>query len=120
MKTGKLVVGILSCVLFIFIVLQSCAAGAAEVLGGSDGGSGSAGLLTAFCMLAAGIVSIATHNTIHGRGSIAAAVFYALAGVIGICLHGIYEDLIIWGALCLIFAVLEIIFYSKGKTSTPA
>ncbi len=62
MKTLKLVTGILSIILFVFVTFQSCAAGLGNALADNGEVSGSAGLMTAICLLAAGIVSIATRN----------------------------------------------------------
>lgn len=62
MKTTKLVLGIISIILFVFVTLQSCAAGVANTLENNGEVSGSAGLILAFCLLIAGIVGIATRN----------------------------------------------------------
>ena len=115
MKTAKLVIGIISCVLFLLIMFQSCAATVAEAMGDSEGLSGGAGVLTGIFMLVAGIVGIATHKSAKGGGTITCIVFYLLAGLIGIFMHGIYEDLVIWGSLCLVFALVHIIFQFKGE-----
>ena len=70
MKTWKLVSGILSIVLCLFVLLQSCAAGTVNALEESGEVSGSAGLIVSIMMLAGGIVSIVTRKGTKG-GNIA-------------------------------------------------
>ena len=66
MKTAKLVIGIISIVLFGLILFQSCAAGIGNSLEGNGETSGSSGVFLALCMLIAGIVGIATRKGIAG------------------------------------------------------
>ena len=70
MKTWKLVSGIISIVLFAFVMFQSCAAGISNSLAENGESGGSAGLIVAIILLAGGIVSIATRNGSKG-GNIA-------------------------------------------------
>ena len=57
MKVWKLVSGILSIILFVFVSFQSCAAGVSNALEANGEASGSAGIIVAILMLAGGIVS---------------------------------------------------------------
>ena len=59
MKVWKLVSGILSIILFVFVSFQSCAAGLSNALEANGEASGTAGIMVAVFMLAGGIVSIA-------------------------------------------------------------
>ena len=68
MKTGKLVIGILSIVLFLLVSLQSCAAGLANTLAENGEVSGSAGFVLALGLLVAGIVNICTRKGGNGGG----------------------------------------------------
>ena len=104
MKNAKLTIGIISCVLFIVIAFQSCAAGMSNVLQGSDESSGAAGFAVAILMLTAGIVGIATRTS--KGGGIVSAVFYLLAGLIGITSYGSYADLAVWSVLSFIFSAV--------------
>lgn len=52
MKTSRLVIGILSIVLFLIISLQSCAVGIGNTLQDNGEVSGSAGFLLALCTIA--------------------------------------------------------------------
>jgi len=107
MKTTKLVIGIISIVLTLVILFQSCAATFGDALEANGGTSGGSGMLVAILMLAAGIVAIAGRSS--KGGTIAAMILYALAGIIGVTSSGIFKDLIIWGVLNLIFAVIFLI-----------
>jgi len=107
MKTGKLVIGILSIVLSVFVMFQSCAASLGDAMENAGGTSGGIGFFVAVLLLAAGIVAIAARAS--KGGSIAAAIIYGLAGVLGLTSSGIFADLKIWGALSLIFCVIFVI-----------
>ena len=115
MKIWKLVSGILSCILFAFVIFQSCAVGTANTLQENGELSGTAGLLVAVLMLAGGIVSIATRNSEKKGGNIALAVLFVLAALIGFTCYGSYSDLAIWSAWCLINAVLAVVAIITGK-----
>lgn len=108
MKISRLVIGIVSIVLFILVMFQSCAAGVVEALEEDEESTASgAGVIVAFLLLITGIVAICTRKSI--AGGFICGVLYALAGIIGLAGHGMYEDLIIWSILCLIFAVVFIV-----------
>ena len=103
MKTARLCIGIISMVLFVIILFQSCAAGIGEALSGDESSSSGSGVLVAFLMLIAGIIGVCTRTSTVG--AYITAVFYAIAGIIGISSIGsIFADLVIWGVLSFIFA----------------
>ncbi len=117
MKTWKLVSGILSIVLFIFVSFQSCAAGMSNALEDNGELSGTAGLLVAILLLTGGIVSIVTRKSNGKGGNIALIILYGLGTLIGFAGHGSYSDLVIWAGWCLINAVLALVAIIKnGKT----
>lgn len=107
MKTTKLVLGIISIVLFFLVSFQSCAAGLGNALTDSGEVSGTAGILLAFCMLIAGIVGICTRKS--KGGGIVAGIFYLLGGLLGITNYGSFSDLAIWSVLCLVFGIVFIL-----------
>lgn len=111
MKTWKLVSGIISIVLFAFVIFQSCAAGISNSLAENGESGGSAGLIVAIILLAGGIVSIATRNGSKG-GNIALIVLFALCGF---TMAGSYADLNVWAAWCLICAVFAAVSLKKGQ-----
>lgn len=113
MKTTKLVLGIISIVLFFFVSFQSCAAGLGNALTNSGEASGTAGILLAFCMLIAGIVGICTRKS--KGGGITAGIFYMVGGLLGITNYGSFSDLAIWSVLCFIFGIVFILGSLKMK-----
>lgn len=115
MKTARMVIGIVSIVLFIIICFQSCAAGLVNAVESNGGSDGSAGLVLAFCMLIGGIIGIAARRS--KGGSITAGVFYLIAAFIAIPNIGVFKDLGVWAFLCLVFAAVFIItgIVQKGK-----
>ncbi len=115
MKTWKLVAGILSIVLFIFVMFQSCAAGMVNALEENGGSSGSVGVIVAVLMLAGGIVSIATRKSMGKGGNIALIILFGLAALIGFAGYGNYSDLVIWSCWCLINAIVAIIAIIRGN-----
>ena len=102
MKTAKLAIGIISIVLFLIIVFQSCAVGIGNALSENGESSGSAGFFVALCMLVGGIVGICTRKGV--KGGYVSGAFYAIGGLIGIANYGSYSDLLIWSILSFIFA----------------
>lgn len=118
MKTWKLVSGILSIVLSMFVLFQSCAAGLGNALEDNGEVGGSAGVLVAVLLLAGGIVSIATRKGGKG-GSIALLVMFGLAALAGFMMAGSYADLYIWSGWCLICALFGLIaLIRSGKKDT--
>jgi len=114
MSIWKLVSGILSIVLAVFVFFQSSLAGLSNALSENGEVGGSAGIIVAICLLAGGIVSIATRN--GGKGaSIALIIIFGFAALCGFLLAGSYGDLTIWAGWCLICAVIASIVLIKGK-----
>lgn len=107
MKTSRLVIGIISIVLFVFITFQSCAVGIGNTLEESGETTGTAGFILAVCLLIAGIVGICCRKL--KVGTIVAGCFYALGGLMGAGNVGSYTDLKIWSTLSFIFAGVFII-----------
>ncbi|WP_330590283.1 hypothetical protein [Dorea longicatena] len=112
MKTWKLVSGILSIILFVFVSFQSCAAGISNTLEANGEAGGSAGIVVALLLLAGGIVSIATRNGGKG-GNIAIIVLYGIGALLGFALAGSYADLNVWAGWCLICAIIAIVALIK-------
>lgn len=115
LATWKLVSGILSMVLFIFVSFQSCAAGAYNALSSNGESSGSGGIILAVLMLSGGIVSVATRKSERNGGNIALIVLFGLAAFFGFVLAGSFTDLYIWAFWCLINMILAIVALVKNK-----
>lgn len=117
MSTWKLVSGILSIILAVFVFFQSSLAGLSNTLSENGEVGGSAGIIVAICLLAGGIVSIATRN--GGKGSsIALIIIFGLASLCGFLLAGSYGDLTVWAGWCLICAVIALVGLIKGRKKT--
>lgn len=116
MKTAKLVIGIISMVLSVFVLFQSCAAGIVNSLEGSGQVSGSAGVMVAACLIIAGIVGVATRNSTRKGGTLTAAGFYLVAALFGGILAGNYTDLYFWSFMAWAFAAVFIVdgFYDDA------
>lgn len=93
MKTWKLVSGIISIVLSVFVVFQSMMAGLANALEESGQSSGSAGLVVSICMLCGGIVSIVSRKNNSKGTNITLIILFGLATFTGFVLAGNYSDL---------------------------
>lgn len=115
MKTWKLVAGILSIILFVVIMVQSCAAGAVNALEENGGSSGSVGAICGILVLTGGIVSVATRKSERKGGNIALIILFGLAAVIGFAGHGNYGDLVIWSIWAAVNALLALIAIVKAK-----
>lgn len=119
MKTWKLVSGIISIVLFTFVIFQSFLAGTYNTLTQNGQVSGSAGVIVAIILLSGGIVSIATRKGGKG-GNIALIILYGLGALIGYTCAGSYKDLLVWASWCLIctaLAVVSLVKATKEATS---
>lgn len=118
MKTWKLVAGILSMILFVVIMLQSCAAGAVNALEDNGGTSGSIGFICGILVLTGGIVSVATRKSTGKGGSIAIIILFGLAALIGFAGYGNYSDLVIWSVWAAINAVIAVVALVTSKKAT--
>lgn len=115
MNIWKLVSGILSIILSAFVLFQSSLAGLGNALAENNEVSGTAGLFVAICLLAGGIVSIATKKSTKKGGNIALVILYGIGAVVGMTMAGSYGDLRIWGGWCLICTILTVISLIKNK-----
>ena len=120
MRIWKLISGIISIVLSVFVVVQSGLAGLSNALEENGESGGSAGLFLAILMLTAGIISIVVHNK-QGKGpNIALIVLFGLASALGFGFAGSYSDLRIWAGWCLLCAVMALISMLIKKKETKA
>ncbi len=98
-----------------FCFFQSCAAGVSNALEENGEVSGSAGVIVAVMLLVGGIVSIVTRASEGKGGNIALIIIYLLGALVGMTMAGSYSDLTIWGAWCLINAVLAVVSLMKSS-----
>lgn len=109
MKIAKLVIGIISIILFALVIFQSCAAGLSNTLSENEEVGGSAGVILAICLLIAGIIGIATRNSSSKGAAITVGCFYGIGGLLGLLMAGSYTDLYIWSAISIAFGLVFII-----------
>jgi hypothetical protein len=108
MKTAKLVIGIVSIVLFLVIMFQSCAVGFVNAVEQNEtDASGGAGVFVALIFLIAGVVGISTRKS--KGGGITVGVFYIVAALFGFGNLGTFGDLVVWAFLGLVFGIVFII-----------
>lgn len=115
-STTKLVLGIVSIVLFIFSMLQSCAVTSLGALVSEETvASGLIGILLSFSLLIAGIVGISTRE--KPIGSLITAVIWIIGSFIGFAGSTQYGDLSIWSFFALMFGIAYFIttFLSFNK-----
>ena len=120
MKIWKLISGILCIVFSAMVLFQSCAAGVVTAIeeNAADTSAGG-GMILAILMLAGGIISIATRKGGKG-GNIALLIIFLLAALAGFANQGVFKDLMIWSAWCLICAVLALIgIFTPKKNISP-
>lgn len=118
MRVWKLVSGILSIILFVIVMFQSCAAGLANTISNNKELSGSAGIIVSIMMLSGGIVSIATRNSKGKGANIALIVLFGIGALTGLSQNPtIFKDLLVWGGWCAINAALALVSLIKGNKS---
>jgi hypothetical protein len=117
LKTTKLVTGVLSIVLTLMVLFQSCAAGLYNTMTNTGESSGMAGLMVSILMIAGGITMIATRNSRKNGGSIACFIIFLLAAMIGFSMAGTFADLKVWASWCLVMVVLNFISVIKKDPS---
>jgi len=114
-SSGRLIIGIISIVLFILILFQSCAAGMSNALQDNNATSGTSGFVLAIMMLIAGIVGIATRNSTSNITTMVPGGFYWFGSLLTIGTGATYGDLPIWGGLSFIFGLVFIVAGIKTK-----
>lgn len=119
MKITKLIIGIISIVLSVFIMFQSCAAGIVNSLSTSSDSSGTAGLFVAMMMMIGGIVGLMTRNSNGKIGPRTTAGFYLAGALIGVLMAGVFKDLYVWSFLAWAFGVVYMVdgFYDYPEGS---
>lgn len=116
--TGRLIVGIISVVLSVMVLMQSCTVAGLGALVSEDAfTSGFGGMLIAFSMLIAGVVDMATRKSPGKAGSVVSIVFYALAALIGVVFAADFPDLGMYAGLCLVFGLVDVVILVKRRKS---
>ena len=102
MKTAKLVLGIFSIVICVYVLFQSFLAGLINTIRVTGESSGTGGMFLSMLMLAGGIVGIAGKKS--RSCAITCTILYFVASVIGFLSAGtLYRDLYIGSYVCFAF-----------------
>ena len=124
MKTWRLVSGILSMVMFLIISFQSCAVGFVNAVEeNKEDTSGAGGIVVAFLLLVAGIVSTVFWRKDSKGGDITLIILFGLAALFGFGNQGTFSDLVIWSSwalFCAVMAAIACYKHSKAKDETPS
>lgn len=118
MKTWKLVSGILSIILFVWMMFQSFAVGFVNIILNTGEFSGSAGIIVAILILAGGIVSISTRSG-GEDGDITLIVLFGVAAFVGAVMAGtIYLDLYVWAFWGAINVITAMTSFTQKKSQS--
>jgi len=109
MSVAKLVTGIISIVICVIMLLQSCAITFADALAKQRSISGAAGIFIAILILAIGVISITTRNKGAKGGCVAIVFISIIACYVGYINSDDFKDLIIWSIWCGAMGVLSFV-----------
>lgn len=119
MKVWKLVSGIISMVVFIIIVFQSCATGVVNALDNNDADtSAGGGIWVAFILLVAGITSACVWKEKSRWADFALIILFGFAALAGFSNLGTYTDLEVWSwwaAICAGMAFISLFIPRKKE-----
>ena len=110
MRTWKIVSGIFSILISLFVLLQSFANGTWSTLIRTGEASGTAGVIVSLALFTGGAASLAVRNGSRS-GDIALSVLFGISAVAGITMAGDAGDLIvwaIWSLLCMFLALIDL------------
>lgn len=116
----RLVIGIVSMVMSLLILFQSCMAGVYNTMSNTGDLGGTAGFLVFAIMLAAGIVSVVTRKSEKKGTGIIIAIMYFISAFFAITNSAIFTDLKIWGWVCIFFGgyfLEDVLFAGKNNNS---
>ncbi|MBR2807341.1 MAG: hypothetical protein IKE18_11270 [Oscillospiraceae bacterium] len=113
--TLKLILGILSIIVSIFVLFQSCVAGLGNALEANGESGGFFGALVAFNLLASGVIAIAARRSEKKTAMIIAAALLWLSYFFGKIFSGSFGDLVIWGFLSYAIGVVYLFSVMTNK-----
>jgi hypothetical protein len=111
-----MIIGILSVIMFIIVMFQSCATNVVNTLGSNTADtSAGGGTLLAFALLIAGITGALGRDSL--KATLTAAIIYLVGALIGFISLGTFGDLVVWSIIALIFGALNVFCWWKGKNA---
>ncbi|WP_287793844.1 hypothetical protein [Megamonas sp.] len=113
MKDIRLIIGIVTIILFVFVVLQSCGA---HAIVQSSNGIGNIGIIISFIALIAALICINTRDAYSG--AFISAVFYALAGFLGLFNFTNHKIVFVYGFMFIMFSIFSVLIGIKQKNAS--
>lgn len=113
--TARLIIGIISLVLFVLVAFQSCAAGIGNVLFSNGEMSGTFGFLVALNLLFTGIIAVVAHNSTSRVPWLIAAVLLWFNYFIAKMFRGSFTDLVIWGFVSFVIGTFYMFSAARSK-----
>ncbi len=110
MKDIRLIIGIVTIMLFVFVAFQSCGAYATVK---SSNGIGNIGIIISFVALIAALICINTRDAYSG--AFISAVFYALAGFLGLFNFTNHKIVFVYGFMFIMFSIFSVLIGIKQK-----
>lgn len=110
MKDIRLIIGIVTIMLFVFVAFQSCGAYATVK---SSNGIGNIGIIISFVALIAALICINTRDAYSG--AFISAVFYALAGFLGLFNFTNHKIVFVYGFMFIMFSIFSVLIGIKKK-----
>lgn len=115
MKDIRLIIGIVTIMLFVFVVFQSCGAYATVK---SSNGIGNIGIMISFVALIAALICINTRDAYTYSGAFISAVFYALAGFLGLFNFTNHKIVFVYGFMFIMFSIFSVLIGIKQKNAS--
>lgn len=113
MKDIRLIIGIVTIMLFVFMAFQSCGAYATVK---SSNGIGNIGIIISFVALIAALICINTRDAYSG--AFISAVFYALAGFLGLFNFTNHKIVFVYGFMFIMFSIFSVLIGIKQKNAS--
>lgn len=114
-SSGRLIISVISMVLCLLILFQSCAAGISNALQDNGATSGTSGMMLAFCMLLAGIIGAVTRKSKSQIVTMLPGAFYWFGSLMTFGTGSTYGDLPIWGGVSFFFGAVFVAAGLKMK-----
>ena len=115
MKDIRLIIGIVTVILFVFVAFQSC--GAYATVKSSNGiGNIGIGIIISFVALIAALICINTRDAYSG--AFISAVFYALAGFLGLFNFTNHKIVFVYGFMFIMFSIFSVLIGIKQKNAS--
>lgn len=108
MKDIRLIIGIVTIMLFVFVAFQSCGAYATVK---SSNGIGNIGII-----IIAALICINTRDAYSG--AFISAVFYALAGFLGLFNFTNHKIVFVYGFMFIMFSIFSVLIGIKQKNAS--